>query len=145
MDIIKQVAQNANCTAVSVGKLNDVLHHSYIHPALGFEIKGKVFLGKALDATGVEMSVTVMPPKAEVPFLHTHNENEEIYIFLSGKGEFIVDDTKFEVSEGSVVRVAPAGKRKWSNTSDEPMKVLVLQVKANSLTTFDVFDGKMLK
>ncbi|MEZ8080452.1 hypothetical protein [Enterovibrio norvegicus] len=41
----------------------------------------------------------------------------------------MVDDNRFEVEPGSVVRVSPEGVRCWRNTSDEPLYYAVLQVK----------------
>ena len=46
---------------------------------------GKAFLHDALNLTSAEISVSVMPAGAKSPFNHIHKQNEEIYIFLSGK------------------------------------------------------------
>jgi len=34
---------------------------------------------------------------------HSHKQNEEIYIILSGAGDFQVNDTAFPIAEGSIV------------------------------------------
>ena len=69
-----------------------------------------------MNATGSEFSFQVMVPGQETGFLHTHKNHEELYFFLSGKGEFQVDGKVFPVQEGSVVRVAPDGKRSVRNS-----------------------------
>ena len=77
---------------------------------LGPEVKipGKVFAGAAAGTTGAEFSFQSFPAGAETGFLHTHRTHEELYIFLSGEGQMQVDGEIFPITEGSVVRVAPA-------------------------------------
>jgi len=67
-----------------------------------------------------------------MPFYHRHQQNEEIYLFIKGSGEFQVDSKTFAVGEGSVVRVDPAGERTWRNTGNEPLYYIVIQAKAQS-------------
>ena len=68
-----------------------------------------------------------------------------MYFFLSGKGEFQVDDTIFPIQEGSVVRVAPDGKRAVRNNGTEPLIMLCVQYKGNTFTPEDATDGIILK
>lgn len=76
--------------------------------------------------------------------MHTHKEHEELYFFLSGKGEFQVDGQVFPVQEGSVVRVAPAGRRSVRNNGTEPLVMLCVQYKGNTFTAADAADGNIL-
>jgi mannose-6-phosphate isomerase-like protein (cupin superfamily) len=55
-----------------------------------------------------------------------------------------VDGQAFAVTEGSAVRVAPAGKRAWRNTGDAPLVFLVIQARAGSLPKGDISDGEAL-
>lgn len=114
------------------GPLAAWLEFRYQHPAFVHPISGKRFLRQPMHLTGAEISLNSLPPGAAVPFLHRHRNNEEIYVFLGGRGEFQVDDAVFPVSEGSVVRVAPAGGRSWRNTGETPLPYLVIQVVAGS-------------
>jgi len=77
----------------------------------------------------------------ETGFLHSHKEHEELYFFLGGKGEFQVDGIVFPVEEGSVVRVAPAGKRSVRNNGAEPLVMLCVQYRAATFTAEDAADG----
>lgn len=143
MKEIKTIASAANFSAISVGALNEL--GDYVLE-LGPEVKipGKVFGGAALGATGGEFSFQVFQPGTETGFLHTHKNHEELYFFLSGKGEFQVDGEVFPIAEGSVVRVAPAGKRSVRNNGTTPLVMLCVQYRGNTFTTEDAADGVIL-
>ena len=115
----KIIAKAENFTATDFGKMSEIKDYTL---ELGPEIKipGKVFGGQSVNATGSEFSFQVMVPGQETGFLHTHKKHEELYFFLSGKGEFQVDGKVFPVQEGSVVRVAPDGKRSVRNNGKRP-------------------------
>ena len=135
------ISDGENYTVVSIGKLDDLEDHSLIHPKSGKEVKGKVFLKALTKATGTEISFQTLPPKTELPYFHSHRKNEETYIILKGSGNFQVDDSCFSIGEGSVVRVAPNGKRGLRNTSNQPMVYIVVQSKENSLEEYSTDDG----
>ena len=80
-------------------------------------------------ATSCEISFGTLPSGASVPFFHSHKENEENYIILSGAGRFQVNETVFDVAEGSVVRVATNCDRNLKCTSSEPMTYICIQAK----------------
>lgn len=139
----RKIAELANATAVDFGKLNEI--NEYVLE-LGHEMKipGKVFGGSAVGATGGEFSFQSFAPGTETGFIHTHKTHEELYFFLSGKGEFQVDGEVFNVEEGSVVRVAPAGKRSVRNNGTEPLLMLCVQYCGNTFTSEDAVDGIIL-
>lgn len=143
MKEIKTIASAANFSAISVGALNEL--GDYVLE-LGPEVKipGKVFGGAALGATGSEFSFQVFQPGTESGFLHTHKNHEELYFFLSGKGEFQVDGEVFPIAEGSVVRVNPAGKRSVRNNGTTPLVMLCIQYRGNTFTSEDAADGVIL-
>ena len=122
-----EVRNGTNFTAASLGEFVGLNSFKFSHPALPFEVEGKVFLNSLLGLTSSEISLNKLPPKASMPFHHKHQLNEEIYIFIKGKGEFQIDDKIFPVSEGTVVRVAPEGVRCWRNLSVEPLYYIVVQ------------------
>ena len=80
-----------------------------------------------------------------MPFLHTHEQNEELYIFLAGEGEMLLDGEKVDVSAGSVVRVDPQAVRCWRNTGTTDLVHIVIQSKAGSLEQWTAVDGAMLE
>lgn len=139
----RKIAELANATAVDFGKLNEI--NEYVLE-LGPEMKipGKIFGGSAVGATGGEFSFQSFAPGTETGFIHIHKTHEELYFFLSGKGEFQVDGEVFNVEEGSVVRVAPAGKRSVRNNGTEPLLMLCVQYLGNTSTNEDAADGIIL-
>lgn len=109
-------------------------------------LKGKIFLKDFLKLTSMEVSLNNLPPKAEIPFYHKHQENEELYIFLKGHGQFQVDGNDLDVFEGTSVRIAPDGVRALRNTSaSEDLYFIVIQAKENSLTQWVESDGVILE
>ncbi len=140
MKQIEKIAEAKNFSAISVGKLNE-LGEYVLQLGPDVKIPGKVFGGAALQATGAEFSFQSFAPGTETGFLHTHKTHEELYFFLSGKGEFQVDGKIFPVAEGSVVRVAPAGLRSVRNKGTEPLVMLCVQYRGATFTPEDAADG----
>ena len=143
MKEIKKMATAENFSAISVGKLSE-LGDYVMELSPEVKIPGKVFGGAALQATGSEFSFQMFQPGTETGFLHTHKNHEELYFFLSGKGEFQVDGQVFPVEEGSVVRVSPDGKRSVRNNGTTPLVMLCVQYRGGTFTAEDATDGVIL-
>lgn len=143
MKQIQTIETGANFSAVNFGRLADIKDYVL---ELGPEIRipGKVFGGQAVGATGGEFSFQVFAPGQETGFLHTHKNHEELYFFLKGNGKFQVDGDVFPVGEGTVVRVAPDGRRSVRNDGTEPLVMLCVQYRGNTFTADDVTDGNIL-
>lgn len=140
----QQIAEGTHFSALSTGSFSQL--NDYVLPvAPGMEVQGKVFMGQTLQTTGAEISFQSFAPGKETGFLHTHQTHEELYIFVSGKGEFQVDGQVFPVGEGSVVRVAPEGKRSVRNNGTEPLIMICVQYKAQTFTAQDAADGQLLQ
>ena len=140
----QQIAEGTHLSALSTGSFSQL--NDYVLPvAPGMEIQGKVFMGQTLQTTGAEISFQSFAPGKETGFLHTHQTHEELYIFVSRKGEFQVDGQVFPVGEGSVVRVAPEGKRSVRNNGTEPLIMICVQYKAQTFTAQDAADGQLLQ
>lgn len=138
LDIVK----GRNFSGAQVGALTGLDNYQFFHPrGKGRGFPGKLFLKEPLDMTGMEVSLNKLPAGQSVPFYHQHREHEELYIFLKGKGQFLVDDTVIDVQEGSVIRVAPDGVRTWRNHSQEDLYYIVIQAKAGSLHANQIEDG----
>ena len=144
MKQVAAVADGRNFSAISVGKLSE-LNEYVLELGPDVKIPGKVFGGAALHATGGDFSFQVFQPGTETGFLHTHKQHEELYFFLSGRGEFQVDGQVIPVAEGSVVRVAPAGERSVRNNGTEPLVMLCVQYRGNTFTEADAADGNILQ
>ncbi len=144
MKQIEKIAEAANFSAINVGALDRLADYVL---ELGSEVKisGKVFGGADLKATGAEFSFQLFQPGTETGFLHTHKLHEELYFFLSGEGEFQVDGQVFPVKEGSVVRVAPDGRRSVRNNGTLPLVMLCVQYRGGTFTAEDATDGMLLE
>lgn len=105
----------------------------------------RVELHDQLGLTGAEISVNVLPAGAGVPFVHTHKQNEEIYVILEGKGFMTLDGEKVEVAANDFIRVSPAAKRQMAASTDSAIKYLCIQVKENSLEAYTATDGVVLE
>lgn len=105
--------------------------------------EGKVFLKEATGATSCEISFGTLPTGGAVPFFHSHKENEENYIILSGSGKFQINDEVFDIAEGSIIRVATNCDRNLKCTSSEPMTYICIQAKENSLGNYTASDAEI--
>ncbi len=129
-----------NYTAYEGGARKDWPDHSIEFPGLG-KVSGKHFLKDIADFTGCEISINSLPAGAGMPFYHQHQENEEVYIFIQGKGQMQVDGEIIDVKEGSIVRIAPEGQRTWRNNSNEALLYIVVQMREKSLRQYGFGDG----
>lgn len=129
MSDVKAINSGEKFAHVSVGNLQT--------------FEGKQFVKDATGATSCEISFGTLPTGAEVPFFHSHKENEENYIILSGKGRFQVNDDVFDIAEGSVIRVATNCDRNIKCTSAEPMTYICIQAKEGSLGNYTMTDAEI--
>ena len=143
MKKIESLAAAKNFTAANFGTLSS-LNDYVLELGPDVKIPGKVFGGAAVGATGAEFSFQQFAPGTETGFLHTHKTHEELYFFLAGKGEFQVDGEVFPIEEGTVVRVAPDGRRSVRNNGSQPLVMLCVQYKGATFTTADAADGNIL-
>ena len=146
MKQIEKIAQGANFAAINVGRISEIIEHEF---PMGpdFTIQGKVFGGQAVGAAASEFSFQTLVPGQDSGFLHTHKTHEELYFILRGEGQYQVDGEIFPVSEGSVIRVSPNGKRALKNTGSEDLTMLCIQYKATPFTEADrpMTDGIILQ
>jgi mannose-6-phosphate isomerase-like protein (cupin superfamily) len=118
--------EGSNYKHVSIGSLKDVKRQE---------------LHEALALSGVEVSLNRMAAGQAVPFVHSHKQNEEIYVVIEGKGTFVIDGDEIEVGEGSLVRVDPAGQRQIKAAADSDLFFVCVQATAGSLAQFSATDG----
>jgi mannose-6-phosphate isomerase-like protein (cupin superfamily) len=101
----------------------------------------KVFLKDSMQLTGMEVSLNRVPAGQGSPYRHKHKENEELYIFVQGSGQFQVDGRIMDVRAGTCIRVAPEGDRAIRNHSSEDLYYICIQAKERSLTQYTATDG----
>ena len=105
------------------------------------ENTARVELHDKLNLTGAEISINALPQGASVPFIHSHKQNEEIYIILNGKGKVIIDDESIEIKENDVIKISPKAKRQFFADTKSDLKYICIQVKENSLENFTQSDA----
>jgi len=82
---------------------------------------------KELSAPLSFVHYTVLPPGTSIG-LHTHENNQELYIILEGCGVTELDGEKRQVKKGDVLLNKPFGAHSLFNLSDsEELKILVLE------------------
>lgn len=134
MNLISGAIHEENFSFVQLPDFCSVAESEFTHERLPGPFKGKRFLSQELKCSGLVLSCNSLPPHQKMPFLHRHVLNEEVYVFLKGTGEFVVDGKCFNVTEGSMVRVRTSGIRGWRNLSDEPLIYLVIQSREGQFT-----------
>ena len=103
--------------------------------------EGRVELHEKLALTGAEISINRLPAGANVPFVHSHKNNEEIYGVLSGQGKVILDGEEIALTAGDWLKVAPAARRQFFAANDSDIVFVCIQVKENSLGGFTANDA----
>jgi len=126
---------------VKVLNSGEKFSHATVGSLRTFE--GKQFVKDATGATSCEISFGTLPTGAAVPFFHSHKENEENYIILSGAGKFQINDEVFDIAEGSVIRVSTNCDRNLKCTSAEPMTYICIQAKDGSLGNYTATDADL--
>jgi mannose-6-phosphate isomerase-like protein (cupin superfamily) len=73
------------------------------------------------------IDLTEIPPGSAVG-VHTHADDEEVYVIISGRGRMMLDGDTFEVGPGDVIRNLPRGTHGLTNAGNEPLTMVVLDV-----------------
>ncbi len=123
-------------------QLNDWSKLNFTHPKLG-KVVGKIFLREDLGLSGMEVSLNSLPEGVALPFSHAHKQNEELYLFLSGAGEMLIDGERIKVQSGSAVRISPQAFRTLRALNQGALNFIVIQVKEKSLEQASLDDGIM--
>lgn len=142
MTLREPTKQGTNFTCVHAGPMAGWAQFKMEPPDVPMVIRGKTFLQNVVGSAGMEMSLNVVPPGKGMPLLHRHKLNEEVYVVVGGRGQFLVDAEFIDVQEGTILRISPAGARTWRNNSDAPLYFLCIQYRADSLIEGRAHDGQ---
>lgn len=104
----------------------------------------RVTLHDILGLSGCEVSINTLPAGASVPFIHSHKQNEEVYIVLQGSGTLYIDGEEIRIGKGDCFRIDPAGERCIRAGSDA-LTFICIQTKAHSLEGFTMTDGVVVE
>jgi len=137
-----KTVRGANFSCVHAGAKEGWAEFRMQPPDVPMPTKGKMFLRGLLGSAGLEVSLNAVPPGKGIPFLHRHRENDEVYVVVGGRGQFLVDGECIDVQEGSVLRLTPGAARAWRNNSDAPLYFLCLQYRADSVIAGGAADGQ---
>jgi mannose-6-phosphate isomerase-like protein (cupin superfamily) len=137
--------RNENFSCFHAGPMEGWAQFRLEPPDVPLPARGKLFLRKLLGSAGLEVSLNVVPPGKGIPFLHRHRQNDEVYVVVAGRGQFLVDGECIDVSEGSALRISPPGARAWRNNSDAPLYFLCIQYRADGVIEGGTLDGQAVE
>jgi uncharacterized cupin superfamily protein len=140
-----KVVRGNHFTGFHAGPMAGWTQYRLEPPEVPVPARGKLFLRSLLGLAGLEMSLNVVPPGKGTPFLHRHEQNDEVYVVVGGRGQFLVDGTCLDVAEGSVLRISPPAARAWRNNSDAPLYFLCLQYRADGVIEGGTLDGRKVE
>jgi mannose-6-phosphate isomerase-like protein (cupin superfamily) len=94
-----------------------------IHTAHGSELRPLIDRTTS-TITQCSLAEEVLPPGAAVT-PHHHNQLEEIYYLVEGRGVMTVGDQQQEVAAGDAIYVPRHCRHTLKNTGDTPIRLLV--------------------
>src|SRR5215212_3903107 len=85
-------------------------------PKFGYEDRQEArFAWRDLEAERTGLAFHRVKPGARQGFAHRHDEAEEIYVILSGRGRMKLDDDIIDVAPLDAIRVAPTVVRAFGD------------------------------
>ena len=138
---LENFVKDTNATFADIGAFSDIGSYEMECRDAKLTCPSKLFLKDLLGLTGCELSVNKMAAGSKAPFAHKHKKNEELWIVLKGTGSIGVDGKEYPVKEGSFLKIAPAGVRTVSATTD--LEFLCIQTKERSLSESTLTDAEI--
>ncbi len=108
---------------------------------ISLENAPRVELHEKLGLTGAEISYNILPAGQEVPFVHSHKQNEEIYFIVNGSGKVIIDGEEVNLISGDFIKISPKAERQFFASDTSDITYICIQVKENSLEGFTQDDA----
>jgi hypothetical protein len=75
----ERTARATNFTCFHAGPMEGWAQFRPGPPDVPVPTRGKLFLRNLLGSAGLEMSLNVVPPGKGIPFLHRHQQNDEVW------------------------------------------------------------------
>ena len=91
---------------------------------------GRRVVDHELTMQYIGMTANALVPGEEAGYWHVHEQVEEMYVFLGGRGQMGLDDDVVEVQAGSVVRVGQGVWRTWRALPDSTDELRWLCIRA---------------
>lgn len=81
---------------------------------------------KLIELPGIELiHLTLKPDEKQKPHSHPHLV---VFYVLEGKGSFLYNSTKMEVSPNTSIIIEPEVKRSWQNNTSSDLRILVIKL-----------------
>ena len=103
--------------------------------------EGRVELHETLSLTGAEISINNLPAGANVPFVHSHKTNEEVYGILSGKELTLCGRRNSDPITSSESNFLSVNNNFSLARKDTGISFVCVQTKENSLEKFTANDA----
>ena len=88
---------------------------------------------KTLGADAFGFNVVDIEPGGEIPAHdHTGDDQEEVFVILEGEGTIVADGDEHPARAGTFCRFAPKVSRTIRNSSDAPVRALLIGVPMSS-------------
>jgi mannose-6-phosphate isomerase-like protein (cupin superfamily) len=84
---------------------------------------GLMFEQDITPTASMAVGIVILPPETEQPKLSHHDESEEVYYIVRGKGRFVLDEEEYDVEAGTAVYVAPGVGHRAINSGTEEMEM----------------------
>lgn len=62
-----------------------------------------------------------------------HEDKEQIYYFISGKGKMLIDDEEYDVTAGDAVHLPPMAKHQVINNTEEDIEYLNISANVDEI------------
>jgi len=141
---LENLKDSKNFSSCDAGDFNSLKDYVMENKDINLKIPSKLFLHKVLNLTGSEISLTTIPAGTDYSGKHTHKENEEVIIVLSGSGCVLAGNDEIPVKTGSIVRIGTGCARAVKSSAEESLTYICIQTRENSLTNYTLTDAQML-
>lgn len=98
------------------------------HDGEGVLKHSNIFSSKDFTSNLWFINYTVLPPGTTIG-LHTHVDNEELYVFLEGSGTMTIEGEAVKVKAGDIHLNPPFGTHSLVNDSQADIRLIVLGVR----------------
>lgn len=99
-----------------------------IHDGIGKAMHATVFSRDDFKSGISFLNYTILAASASIG-LHTHGDDEEIYMVLEGNGKMTVNGETRDVASGDIIVNPPFGTHGLANGPDGDMRLLVWEVR----------------